>query len=269
MTIRVRNRINLALVFASIAVAVCVIILFIYNFVNPILKEPPVVSNKRFILFQVSFLPVLISIVFLTFFATIMLLYIKIEFEKTQCPEVIYFLLFLFALLLEASRLAFPFLNLWDVNVNNALAVSKIVLCSRILAPLSLFFATIYNKTLSRQYVEQNIFILFVLSIFLTVAFPFNTQKALILCYFECSYKTLFIISQYTILALTLLSQVVDFIVEREKFTFPYALILLCIGYLTLTRTVTYLQLVVGCPLLVSGCILYLKDLHKRYTWSL
>lgn len=271
MTIRTRNRINFFLIFISLSVIVLIGILLPFHFFTGKLAAPtdiPYTQFQNFFLTRFSFFAVLISIAVFPIYAFIMLLYMNIEFEKTQSTEIIYFSIFLIACLIEPVRLTFPFNNLWHTEANLSLFSSTLTMFGRILAALSLLFAVIYNKTESRQYVEQNILLLFVVSIYISLLMPFNTQKPLPLCHLDFGYNTVFVYSQLALFSAAILTQLIPFLQDTKQHSFPYGMLLLCAGYISLCNAHNILLLAVGTVLLFAGSISYLKVLHKQYLWN-
>lgn len=271
MTIRTRNRINFFLIFISLSVIASIGILLPFHFFSGKLSVPtdiPYTQLQNFFLTRFNFFAVLISIAVFPVYAFIMLLYMNIEFEKTQSTEIIYFSIFLIACLIEPVRLTFPFNNLWHAETSLSLFSSTLTMFGRILATLSLLFAVIYNKTESRQYVEQNLLLLFVVSIYISILMPFNTQNALPLCHLDFGYNTVFIYSQLALFAAAILTQLIPFLQDTKQHPFPFGMILLCGGYTCLCNTYNFLLLIAGTALLFTGSISYLKALHTMYLWN-
>ena len=150
MTIKTRNRINLFLIFISLTLLVFIGILIPFLYTTGKLAVPadiPYVKFQQYFLTRFNFTAVLFSIFIFPLYSFIMLLYLNVEFEKTQSTEIIYFSIFLIACLAEPVRMCFPFFDLWHTKTHLALVASTIMLSGRILAPLSLISDVIYNKT--------------------------------------------------------------------------------------------------------------------------
>lgn len=276
MTLKTRNQVNLVLIFFTFLVIIATCVLFVVRYVNSdimisaevflqnVIEKSPVLAKSTH---TYSMRIVILSVFTLAFMALILLVYIKIEFEKTQSTEVVYFLFFAVACLVEVARLAFPIFSLWDNRSGLAFTSTKIVMAARIFCPLSLLFASLYNKAEQRQYTEQNILVLFVVSIYFAFIYPLNTQKVLPLCYLEVAFPKLFTFACYAVFVLTILTQIVDYTKDNTKYSFPYGLTLLCTGYMFLCKSLTIIQYVLGTIFFAAGSLLYLKDLHKQYMW--
>lgn len=252
MTIKVRNKVNLFFIFIALSALILALVLTAFAY-----SLGGVVSSEA----------VLSAVIACVAIANIFFLYIKIEFEKTQSAEVVYFLLFLLALLAECLRLAFILTDLWTLTTTDKIIMTKALLAFRIIAPMSLLFAVIFNKGASRDAIEQNSFLLIVAAFFIAYIYPINTQSSEQLGNFRCAYSTLFMVARYAIFVMAVASQIIDFLRDPMKYTFPFALTLLCTGYMLLGKADTLWMTVTGSVLLFIGGIFYLKDVHKLYMW--
>lgn len=252
MTIKIRNKINMIFIFFALAALILALVLTAFSY-----SLGAVVMNEN----------VLLAVLSCVVIANIFFLYIKVEFEKTQSTEVVYFLLFLLALLAECARLAFILTDLWALTVSDKITLTKILLAFRIIAPMSLLFAVIFNKTGSQDTIEQNSFLLIVAAFFIAYIYPVNTQSTATLGVLNCAYSKLFMVARYAIFVMAVASQIIDFLHDPTKYTFPFALTLLCTGYMLLGKAATLWMAVTGSALLFVGGIFYLKDIHKLYMW--
>ena len=271
MTIKTRNRINLFLIFISLTLLVFIGILIPFLYTTGKLAVPadiPYVKFQQYFLTRFNFTAVLFSIFIFPLYSFIMLLYLNVAFATTQSTDITYFSLLLIACLAEPVRLCFPFFDLWHTKTHLALVASTVMLSGRILAPLSLLFAVIYNKTESRHYVDQNIPALSVVSIYIPVLLPFNHPKQLPLCQLEYGYPKVFTSSQHALFLAAIITQTISFFQDKSQRTFPYGMILMCTGYLFLCSAYSFLLLGTGTVLLFTGSMSYLKALHKMYLWN-
>jgi len=211
---------------------------------------------------------VVISIFLLLIYVFISYLYINVEFEKTQSTEIIYFSIFLMGCILEATRLAVPINDLWNSSSTLAIFCTRTVLLGRYISVFSLLLTVICSSQEYRQYVEQNIFILFVISLAISIFFPVNSGKIRNVCIMELGFHHVFQTGQVIIILLTWFSEFLQTITKKIKNKTPIGLILLSLGYFILREAFCYLFMAIGFLLLMLGTFIYLKDLHKQYLWN-
>ncbi|MGP1458377.1 MAG: hypothetical protein ACTTKL_03610 [Treponema sp.] len=223
---------------------------------------------QDFILTQFHFLPVALSVFVFTVYVFVSLLYVYVEFEKTQSTEVVYFSLFLIGCSLEAARLLFPLLDLWQRVSSVAVLSSRIVIFARTLAPLSLLFASVYSSSEYRQYTEQNVLILFIAALSLAMFAPLNTAEILPVCRIKTGYEPMFKTVQFLILGIAVAAHITKSAVSGKQKKLPAAVVLISAGYVILCSADNYIALAAGSAALISGTFLYLKNLHNKYLWQ-
>ena len=271
MTIKTRNRINLFLTFMSLTIVIAAIIFTVFLQFTGHFAFPPDILRlpfSSFFLTKFDFRAVLIAINLFPAFCFIIFLYMNIEFENTQSTEIIYLSFFLIACLTETARLFFPFFNLWNSNVSLAVYSSNVVLFGRILAPLSLFFMTLFAKTESRQYIEQNIIILIVISAYIIMILPLDTTSPQVLGFFKCGYFMFFKYIRLLILIAAIITQTIFTAQDKNRQRFTIRLSLICAGYMILCNTYNFLMAALGATGIFIGTILYLKSIHSMYLWN-
>ena len=134
---------------------------------------------KGFFLTECNIYAIVASIFLLLIYDFAFLVFINVEFEKTQSTEIIYFVMFLFAVFMEHHRLITPFLNLWENANALEIFVTNTLILGRTVAPLSLLFSVIYSNSESRQYTEQTLIGIIVFSLFIAKLVPVNTNLVL------------------------------------------------------------------------------------------
>ncbi len=273
MTIKIRNKIIIAIMFFSLLLILAAAFvtgksLIQKTFAYPSAALLPYNRMQKPLLIRFSFAAVAASVFMFMIYVFISLLYIAIEFEKTQSTELIYFSVFLIACSMESVRLAFPLMNLWTRAALPALVLSRTVLQGRLLAPLAILFATIFNGSENRQYIGQNIIVLTVITLSLAVFAPLNTTVVLAECRLQTGFAALFRTVQYLIGALAIIAYLIQSIASGAPGKFPLSLLLLIGGYLALCSASNYLLLVFGSAALISGTFIYLKNLHTKYLWG-
>lgn len=275
MTIKTRNAAILFLTFFSFCLLLSAVFLTGFKLVAQNFYPPPspLISARHsflqnFILTQFYFLPVVLAIFVFIVYVCVTLLYIHVEFEKTQSSEVVYFSLFLIACSLEAARLLFPLFDLWQRASSIAVLSTRIVIFARTLAPLSLLFASVYSSPEYRRYTEQNVLILFIAALSLSMFAPLNTANILFVCRIKIGYETMFKIVQCIVLVIAVTAHITTSVVAGKQKKLPAAVVFITAGYSILCGAASYLMLAAGSAALISGTYLYLKNLHKKYLWS-
>ena len=137
MTLRIRNRIILLLLFTSIIIALFISGLYIYAFLkNAIIA--PVMPIRQFhfptlsiFALRYNFPCSLIGSAVFLFYSLFFLFWIFVRFEKTQSPEIFYFCLFLCSTLCESFKLLVPLFALWQTFYRQTYSFRK-VSCSHL-----------------------------------------------------------------------------------------------------------------------------------------
>ena len=189
------------------------------------------------------------------------------SFEKTQAPDIVFFLLFLIACLCDTSRLLVPAFKLSGTFSLFLLKVGNIHLFARLLAPLALMGNTVLSTEEFRQNTDRNCIILVIVSMFFAELIPLNT--AVILPNFCISYGYVKAIRSFCFLT-CVVSTVCLFrtnLKNEYKQIMTLGYILLCLGYSVIFYCYNIFTLVTGTMLLGGGTYLYLNEVHKHYLW--
>lgn len=269
MTIRFRNR--MTLVFFIISVS-CLMLgtfftLFQYFSNNLVLPEVYTKGLSDNFLLRYSPLFTFIGIFLMLVYICITTLIIYHSFEKTQAPDIVFFLIFLIACLFDTSRVLVPILHLSGTFSQFLLKAGNFHLFARLLAPLALMGNTVMSTEDFRQNTDRNSIILIITSMFFAEIIPLNT--AVILPNFCISYGYVKAIRGFSLLV-CLVSAVSLFNTNRKneyKQIMTLGFILLCIGYSLIFYCYNILSLVSGTLLLGTGTYLYLNEVHKHYLW--
>lgn len=268
MTIKMRNAFFLSLFAFSSATLLSAVALLFYSIHEKLLTPPPsfpVFHGLHFLMASYSFSATLALIFFLIVFVIAAIIYLYIEFEKTQSIEIIFFSLFLLGLLGEAARLAIPFFNLWGTLSNVIFVIGRITLFSRIIAPAALLFAAVMSEAQRRENIESNIFMLIILSLWLSFLIPLNTARILPnFCVDWGTRKAFFIIRMLVLLS----SALSIFVVANQTGKGEWGFFLLIAGYAFTEGAMSIFFVSVASFLLAFGTALYLTSLHKRYLWQ-
>ncbi len=271
MKIKTRNNIITFFMFISLAVfltlgILCGIQIYSGNFHIPE-NNPYMIMQKSF-LTRMNFQAVVISIFILILYSFAFFLYLNISFEKTQSTEIIYFSLFLTGCLVEGIRILFPLMNLWTSSSISMIFITKILLLARFFSPLCLLFLVIYSSYESRQYVEQNVVILFFSAAGGAICCPLNTNSVLPIGYIQTGLQNQFFFLRIIILLIALISLIIKTNQAHLNHKYAIGFAFLIIGYLMLIQTYNFALLFSGTAFLISGTILFLKDLHSQYLWN-
>lgn len=269
MTIRFRNR--MTLIFFIIATACLFLGAFfsLYQFFTRGIVIPEVYiknpSNNLFLEYKP--VCVFLGIFFMQIYICITTLIIFHSFEKTQAPDIVFFLLFLAACLCDTSRLLVPVFNLSGTFSLFFLKIGNVHLFARLLAPLALMGTTVMSTDEFRQSTDRNSIILIIIALFFAEIIPLNT--AIILPNFCISYGYVDAIRAFCLL-ICIFSLVSLFNTNRKneyRQIMTLGFILLCIGYSLIFYCYNILLLIAGILIISTGTYLYLNEVHKHYLW--
>lgn len=271
MTIKTRNMIFLSFFTAAFAILIIDTALLFYNIAGGTLAQPvsfPIGRVYGFFAAGYSFAATILSIFLFLIYASIFILYLYLEFEKTQSLEVVFFAFFLIGCATEAARLSVPFFNLWNRIAFPLVFAGRLVLFGRILAPFALLFATVFSGTEQRQNVERNLVVLLMLGLCFAALIPLDT--AIVLPNFCVRWGgggTIFIIKAL-VLASAVLSMFINMRSLGSKEKTPYGFFAVALGYEICCYASSFAAVIVGFVALFSGTLVYLGALHHRYLWS-
>lgn len=269
MTIKSRNRLTVAVIIFSASLFLLSLITVIYKYIKNDFKFPDVYIKEPASSYLLSYNPncVVISILILLVYVCIVSHIIYRVFEKTQATEMLFFILFLAACMIDTCRMALSSLNVYGAYSKLLIKLGNIIIFARILAPLSLFGAAILSQEDFRQNADQNCLILIITAIFFAEIIPINS--AITLPNFSFSYgymKTIhylsFIICVVCILELFVSSRKKEY---NQLITLGFAI--LCLGYSIMFESYNLLMTIAGPVLLGIGTTIYLIETHKHYLW--
>ena len=270
MIIKVRNRILLCLTMLSITILVASALfagIKIYYGINDFPYDFSVKVSKLFFLTPTVY-STISSVFILLIYVITSLFYISVQFEKTQSSEIIYFSLFLFSLLFEFVRIFIPCLNLYDSYSRITSIMSRRVLFSHVLSPLSLLYISIQNLPEHRQNVERNLTILLIISAMISVTVPLDSEKMTLTCRLKFGFEREFLIFWGLFTLITFISLLQNNFSENSKSKMPLGFLLLAFGYKILCTTPVLISILAGTVLLITGTVIFLKELHKKYLWD-
>lgn len=272
MTIKMRNRLNIAFLVASILVCLTEAALVTIKLLNNNYSLPEIffiTEPSKFILFNYKEHYVYIGLAFLMCYTITTSIFVWRSFEKTQSSEVIYFLLFLLALLFDSFRILVPFYYSEGAHSNMVFTLGTCILMARLLAPLSLLALNIFDTEEERQNTERNIIMIVVCAMSFAFFVPLNTTIVYSNFTIYYSFYKALISTSITIIVLTIFVSFVKQIKAKGKQTITIGYGLLGFGYLINFDSSSLLRLISGSVFMITGTILYLKALHDRYMFEM
>ena len=269
MTIRFRNRMTLIFFIVSVSCLLLGTFVTVYQFLSErmVLPEVYITSPSQNFLLRYNPIFVFAGIFMILIYVCVTTLIIFHSFEKTQAPDIVFFLLFLLACLADSSRILVPSLHLSGTFSPFLLKVGNINLFARLLAPLALMGNTIMSTDDLRQSTDRNCIILIIVSMFFAEIIPLNT--AVVLPNFCISYGNVKAIRTFCLI-LCIVSTISLFRTNMKneyKQIMTLGFIFLCIGYSLLFYTFNLLSLIAGTLFLGFGTYFYLNEVHKHYLW--
>lgn len=269
MTIRFRNRVTLFFFIIAISCLLLGSFFTLYQFFAKEIIFPEVYIKAETQNILLKYFPFcsLAGIFFMLLYICITTLIIYHSFEKTQAPDIIFFLLFLAACLCDTSRLLVPAFKLSGTFSLLLLKAGNLHLFARLLAPLALMGNTTMSTDEFRQSTDRNCIILIIIAMFFAEIIPLNT--AVILPNFCISYGYMKAIRGFCLLT-CLVSAVSLFYTNRKneyRQIMTIGFILLSLGYSLIFYCYNIASLAAGVLLLGTGTYLYLNEVHKHYLW--
>lgn len=165
MTLKNKNRIFLFLfIFSAIIFLFNITVLCIAAAAKSIV--PPINPMRPFVLIPkgglcpYNFNSSLAAIIAFSLSAPALSIAIFKGFEKTPSLEILFFSGFIISCVTESARILLPLFGFWKTNSLFLIYIGRIVAAGRFLAPMSLFFATVFSSAEELQNAERNIFIL-------------------------------------------------------------------------------------------------------------
>lgn len=210
-----------------------------------------------------------LSILMFSFAAALESFIILRVFEKTQALEISFYIIFLISIFIEQQRLFLSTMPFIQGNRLHLEIVTRLVIISRILAPLSLLFSTIFNELSQRQNIFNNILIMLLVSAILGVFYPLNTEVRTSILTLGWGFSSVFMTVRvvFILAALTVLAYSAFIKSSPEYIKLMIGLLILSAGYFTLCISDNYFFLASGSILFSYGSFFYIKELHNMYKW--
>ncbi len=270
MTIKVRNRITLIFFILSSFVISAEFIFLLFRFFTRTISYPTVIFNSlqhTSVLLRFSKNAVLASLIFSGLYVTITSISLVRFFLKTQAPDIIFFLIFLMAILCDSIRLTLPLYEHVNSYSNYIWLAGRLILFARILAPLGLTGCVALTSADDRQNIERNSLIIFIAAAFLAYFIPINTTSIRPNLVISYSFHRTINLASIFILLFCVITLLIQRHKQELKQTISIGFILICIGYYFLFEVFCYLYLALAISFITAGTIVYLKNMHDEYMW--
>ncbi len=208
----------------------------------------------------------LASILIFSFFAPLLSFSLLRGFEKTPSLEIFFFSGFIFSCMAESTRIFLPIFGLWKSYSFFIIAIGRTVMTGRFLVPIMFFFITLFTSKSQRQYAERNYFIMVAISIGLGIIYPMNTNITTSSGTVLWGYKNLFFRTLSLLFLVTILSMLVEIYSTGEKLIYVkiISMTIFMTGYSMFCGCDCIMNMMISLPMIVAGCIAYLKTIHKQ-----
>ena len=268
MTLISRNKITLGFGIFCGAVILLFLGLFLFNFYNGKITPLPDhfsfqnFSLKSFLFDNYSVFSV-ISIVYLGIFSFTTTIVIRYSFEKTQSPEIIFFIGFLISCLFEYFRLLIPLYNLWESYSRLLIFIGKGCFACRLISLFCFLFSALFSDDIQSQTTEKTLLIIAIVSWIFVEFLPINTGTVNQSINPASGFSQIFEVIQFVIFFLTCISMI---FYSKSRYTLSY--VYLIIGYFSLVYATNFFLCFIGIILLSFGTFKYLQKIHNYYLWQ-
>lgn len=275
MTLRSRNRLLKLFSFTSLAILLVSLALFISLLIfkqdHRLLFHSLIVQNDfSHFLIKSDFFASMLSLFILLFYLPLTSFFLLRNFEKTQAPELIYFMLFLFGLLLQSFRVFVPLFNLYEGYPSIVILLSQTFFSGQLLSVLSLWFISFYSYEDPLQQADKNALIIIVVAVIFSFFMPIHTQTLHSFFIYKIGFAKLFAALKYSLIIITTIALYFrgkDYH-NSKYFLFAFSYLLLINGSNILGLADSYALCVIGSLFLFIGNTVFLKILHAYYLWK-
>lgn len=221
-------------------------------------------------IFANSFSSTLIALFHFMIFAIVVCIAISHSFEKTQCTEVVFFMLFAISCVLESSRVFVPLYGIYNTSTRGLAYITRMVIFARVMMPLSFFFAAVLGSRQERQYIERNVVIIMSVSLVFAMSVPLDSSAFMSYLILQFGYSHTFFIITFVLNLTTILAMSISIykLPSRDAIYKLAGFILILLGYVVLGVCDSFALLILGMIFMDGGAYLYLSFLHKIYLWN-
>jgi hypothetical protein len=211
----------------------------------------------------------LVSIAGAGLYSLITLVLIYYFFEKTQCPEILFFAFFVLSFASEAVRILIPLKMIYIISPLYLLMAFRMLLFARYFGIFSLFTASVYAAGLEVQKQRDIILILTVATMVISMGVPIDTLSWDSSLSMISGYTSMFRMVEAGILIITIVS---FFISAYSRGSGEYILIGVGSFFVFLGRNIllsadTWASPFPALLLLTAGTWFICIQLHKVYLW--
>lgn len=271
MTIKVRNRINIALFLISTVFLVCNICFLVFQILKnefSIISLFSDIGSSKSILTEYNIIYPFISIIFLNIYVCTSSYSLYRSFEKTQASNIIYFNLFLTGCLANCFRIFIPSLISHGTFSNLIIILGNIIVYAKLIIPISILYTTIMEDSDKKHNTEQNIFIIILSAIFFAGIIPINSAKINPNLTIDHSLKSILNLYSIVTILLSLISLYLKNLKNQNSQKTTIGLIFISIGLIFIFDSINLLKLILGTLSLSFGTFYYIHELHKEYLWN-
>lgn len=275
MTLSLRNRIIKLLTVSSIVLLSAILFLYTLQFIHGIFWDFP--QMTRFFAHLPQIMPfnyakwaVLASPTFLLIYIAVCSLFIIKYFEKTHAPEIVYFTTFLACMLIEASRLFLPVLDIWQGNYLFLIFVSKTVFFCRLTGPIIMLCGSAMSTAKTDIQDSSSRLCLAALAVITTCSIPVNSLQMFSTWITPAAYYTLFLVIRCLLAIATSISFWITAVKNeaKEYKQVSIYILLLSAGLILLQEADNLAFFAAGSILLTAGTFGFLRALHTYYLWK-
>jgi hypothetical protein len=211
----------------------------------------------------------LVSIAGAGLYSLITLILIYYFFEKTQCPEILFFAFFVLSFTAEVVRILIPLQTVYIISPLYLLMAFRALLFTRYFGIFSLFTASVYAAGLEVQKQRNIILIIMVATMVIAMGVPIDTLSWDSSLSMISGYTSMFRMVEAGVLFITMIS---FFIAAYSRGAGEYILIgvgsfLVFLGRNILLSADTWVSPFPALLLLAAGTWFICTQLHKVYLW--
>jgi hypothetical protein len=277
MTLRQRNvlfKAGIVAALATVGAAVFLIFSVRYAVYPQVINEATQRPAGQLAHLMARFLPpsapsVIASVLASSVYAAAGIIFIYYYFEKTQCPEMLFFFFFVFSFAFEPYRILLPLARERELPALFLIAAERVLIGGRYFGVFSLFAASVYASGFNAQKQKYAIIALIAVSFGLAVEIPldgFSWDTALTL---RNVYPSLFWSIEISVSAITLASFLISTLRRgtNSYFSISLGVFLIFLGRNCLLSADTWASPLLGIIALGWGTILVCTKLHTIYLW--
>lgn len=272
MTLRTKNKINFFLfIFSTFFFLFDLFLLFIKirNHDFTILHNSSFTKSFLTFITEDNTYAILISAFFQLLYVSTTSFFLYRSFEKTQAFEMIYYFAFLASLILDTIRIWILVIDDISSYLRVLNYLGHIILFGRILAPLSLLFAVIFNfdLTMKKEY-GKNLILIIISSLFFAILIPVNSTSLLSNYSVSFSYAKIIRNLTYAITFFCIITLLFNNYRQKTSPKNTISFSVMTIGYILVVSSSSILKLSLGCIFLSIGTYAYFREVHNYYLWN-